>query len=82
MSKAALADMLIDLVRVAEGDESMDGKALYWAICSRSEPVLLARGDRVPSVEGYRAGLVSALSRCRPCQRAGIVSEIEEWDSE
>lgn len=46
-SKAALADALIDLVRGEVGVDE-DGDALLHALEARLEPVLAARGDKLP----------------------------------
>lgn len=46
-SKAALADALIDSARGEVGADE-DGEALLHALEARLEPVLTARGDKLP----------------------------------
>jgi hypothetical protein len=48
MSKAALADLVVDLVRRSEGDEHLDGDALAAAIDRAAHPVFAVRGDKPP----------------------------------
>lgn len=45
MSKAALADLVIDLVRRGVGDE-VDGRLLFEAIAEAAEPILRVREDK------------------------------------
>lgn len=45
ISKAALFDLVVDLVRRSEGDESLDGEALAKAIAVEFEPVRAIRRD-------------------------------------
>lgn len=49
LSKAALADLVLDLVRRGEGDESLDGPEMVRALRKAARPVLRARGDRLAS---------------------------------
>jgi hypothetical protein len=48
MSKNALADFVVELVREVEGDMGLDGLALVDAVRRRFEHVARLRGDRVP----------------------------------
>lgn len=47
-SKAALGDLVIDLLRRLDGDESLDGDALAAAYVEAMKPIALARGDAPP----------------------------------
>lgn len=46
LSKAALFDLVVDLVRQQRGEEHLDGPALIEALVERYEPIRVARGDR------------------------------------
>ncbi len=48
VSKNGLADLVIDLVRLIETDEDLDGPELLKALEAAWEPVRIARGDRKP----------------------------------
>lgn len=45
-SKAALIDLVVDLLRRNAGDESLDGHPLIDAFVEAMEPVAVARGDK------------------------------------
>lgn len=45
VSKAWLADLVIDLVRRNAGDEMLDGLGLVGAIISEAQPITEVRGD-------------------------------------
>ncbi len=45
LSKAALFDLVVVLLRRCEDDEDLDGYALYEALREAAEPVLRMRGD-------------------------------------
>ena len=47
MSKMALADLVVDLIR-AQGGEALDGEDLAAAVRQSFFPIALIRGDRVP----------------------------------
>lgn len=55
-SKAALADLVIDLVRRG-GGEALDGRTLAVAIAEAAAPVMLARGDTSPNPDAYAVEL-------------------------
>lgn len=55
LSKAALADVVVDLIRRMEG-ESTDGRLLAEAFIAAAEPTLTARGDRIPQVDLFWTG--------------------------
>jgi hypothetical protein len=48
LSKAALGDLVVDLLRRCEGAEDLDGAALVSVLAEAVEPVLLVRGDKTP----------------------------------
>lgn len=45
LSKPALADAVIDLVRRNQGDENLDGMDLVTAIAAEIDPVMVARDE-------------------------------------
>lgn len=49
-SKAALADLVIDLLRQQHGDENLDGPALASAFVEAYRPIASARSERAPKV--------------------------------
>lgn len=55
-SKAALADLVVDLVRRNAGDEDLDGAALVAAITAEAEPVMILRGDKMPKAHPNTIG--------------------------
>lgn len=61
LSKAALMDIVIDLVRRNAGDETLDGVDLARAILAEGGPVLAIRGDKLP--------VVVAVPRCERCAK-------------
>jgi hypothetical protein len=65
LSKAALGDLVIDLLRRCEGDETLDGTDLAAALRDAVDPVLRARERDRPSVV-----VVSETKRCHVCKRA------------
>lgn len=70
MSKAALADLVIDFARAAHGSD-MDGDDLGNAIASAAEPVAMARGDKHVS---YRAHVDRMELR-----KAKYADELSRW---
>jgi hypothetical protein len=77
LSKAALADLVVDLIRRAEG-ETIDGRTLAEAVVAAAEPVCLARGDRVPSSHVFWESMRPEFA----CQHADRVSALrEEWSN-
>ena len=54
LSKFALADLVVDLIRRCEGDETLDGEPLAKAIVEAFEPIASRRGDRVPNVASIK----------------------------
>ena len=48
VSKSALLDMVVDMLRQQAGNEELNGSDLVVAFCDRFEPVALLRGDRMP----------------------------------
>lgn len=66
LSKAALMDIVIDLVRRNAGDETLDGADLARAIVSEGEPVLRIRGDKTPEVVAINRCVKCLTSRVRP----------------
>lgn len=55
-SKAALADLVVDLVRRNAGNEDLDGAELVAAIVAEAEPVMVARGDKMPTAHAATLG--------------------------
>ena len=55
-SKAALADIVVDLVRRNAGSEDLDGAELVAAITADAEPVMIARGDKMPKAHPNTIG--------------------------
>lgn len=49
-SKAALVDLVADLLRRNAGNEELDGEALAAAFVEAMEPVAMLRGDPAPKV--------------------------------
>lgn len=49
LSKAALADLVVDLLRRSEG-EDLDGEPLAKAFVEAYGPIAVARGERPPTV--------------------------------
>lgn len=49
LSKAALADIVVDLIRQQEGDELLDGQRLAIAVAQAAEPICNVRKDRLIS---------------------------------
>lgn len=64
VSKAALADFVVDLLRVEGcGGEACDGMELARLFCERFGPVAAARGDRVPNPDKVAADVAAARER-------------------
>jgi hypothetical protein len=53
LSKAALADVVIDLLRQAAGDDRLDGRRLAEAFLGAAEPTLRHRRDRIPALDTF-----------------------------
>jgi hypothetical protein len=53
LSKFALADLVVDLLRASHG-EDLDGEALAAAVIEAFGPVAQARGDRVPKLDAIK----------------------------
>ena len=66
LSKAALMDIVIDLVRRNAGDEMLDGVDLAQAIVTEGTPVLIARGDEPP--------FVTLIPRCAKCSKKACMT--------
>jgi hypothetical protein len=49
ISKSALVDVVVALVRSQHPGESFDDAALWRALCATCDPVLIMRGDKIPS---------------------------------
>lgn len=82
ISKAALADLAVDLVRISEGDEALDGPELQAVLARAAEPVLLLRGHRVPAMRSY-TGALRRDARHYPSGhplRARLLAEAERWE--
>ena len=54
VSKAALVDLVADLLRGNEGDERLDGDALALAFAERHEPIAIARDDKPVNLAALR----------------------------
>ena len=67
LSKFALADLVVDLLRRNAGDEHLDGEPLAQALVEAFEPVAAVRGDRVPNLKKIAADVA------RRRAEAGIV---------
>ncbi len=67
VSKAALIDLVVDLLRRNAGDETLSGDDLAAAFTEAFEPVAVVRGDKVPTLAGVRA------------QRAKIEAKLARW---
>jgi len=63
MSKSALFDLVVDLVRRNVGDERLDGAALVDAIIEEFEPVRHARRDPIPRAPGGTLSAEAARRR-------------------
>lgn len=50
VSKAALVDLVADLLRRNAGDEELNGEALAAAFVEAHEPIALLRGDKAPTI--------------------------------
>lgn len=50
VSKNALADLVIDLLRQHAGNENLDGEELAQAFVEAFAPIAIARGDRPAKV--------------------------------
>lgn len=48
VSKNALADLVIDLIRLQHGKEDLDGEALIQAFLKAMGPIARVRKDRAP----------------------------------
>lgn len=80
LSKAALADIFVDLVQQNLGDDEADGEKLLAALYDAAEPVMLARNDKLPRKDSwerarckYAASLQASvldLPRATPEERA------------
>jgi hypothetical protein len=57
VSKAGLADLVVDLLRRAAGDKSLDGDALVKAFLAAYKPIAAARGEKPPKVVTQRVFL-------------------------
>lgn len=66
LSKAALMDIVIDLVRRNAGDETLDGVELARAIIEEGSAVLAIRGDKLPNVVAVPRCVRCSISRVRP----------------
>lgn len=63
VSKAFLADLVIDLIRRNEGNEDLDGGDLLQAIIEDAEPITTARGDRLPPADFWERAMVKYARR-------------------
>ena len=54
VSKSALIDLVADLLRRIEGDESLDGDELAIAFFDAYEPIGIMRGDRRRTIDQAR----------------------------
>lgn len=64
VSKAALADLVVDLLRKSEGDEVLDDVELLAAIQRALEPVALARGEpKTADVPAFFARLARSAEK-------------------
>lgn len=72
MSKVAALDLIVDLVRRIEGNETLDGADLIRAVERAYEPVAIVRGDKrtIPAMHKWAdkpTCLHGRLTRCRAC---------------
>lgn len=63
VSKAFLADLVIDLIRRNEGNEDLDGADLLTAIIADAEPITVARNDRLPPADFWEREMVKYARR-------------------
>lgn len=54
MSKAALADLVVDMLRAENGDERLDGEPLARAFVLRMKPIAAFREDPEPKMATTR----------------------------
>lgn len=63
MSKSALFDLVVDLVRRSAGDDRLDGPELVDAVIEEFEPVRHVRRDPVPRAPGGKLSADAARRR-------------------
>lgn len=63
VSKAFLADLVIDLIRRNEGSEDLDGADLLRAIVEDAEPIAVARQDRLPAPDYWEQEMLKQARR-------------------
>lgn len=86
LSKAALADIFIDMTQRNLGDENADGETLLAAMVEEAEPVMRVRGDKLPPTDQWqkdrckrvaslRAGVLD-IPRATPEERAAARANV------
>lgn len=65
LSKACLADLVVDLLRQSEGDEHLDGSDFIKALIKAHNPIAFRRGEKTlkawkPSKQSARAAALNA----------------------
>lgn len=73
VSKAFLADLVIDFARRNAGDEDLDGLALLHKVVEEAEPVAVARGDKLPRPDAWEHAVL------RRYAREGSNTSTEHW---
>lgn len=62
ISKAALADLVVDLVRAAHGEETADYQMLAL-LSDAIGPVAAARGDKIPTAPAFFRALAARVDK-------------------
>ena len=78
LSKNALGDLVVDLIRLQEGDEHLDGRPLRDAIERAIDPVLRLRGDRIPTRWGVAVERRARNTRDDTYQEQ-VRRAVEQW---
>jgi hypothetical protein len=86
VSKAALADLVIDLARRNYGeDDQLDGVELLKQVRSDAEAVFRAREDRLPETHEWETSTArwmkrfSATDRARSSSVQGACEQLDRW---
>lgn len=65
LSKACLADIVVDLLRQSEGDERLDGEDFIKALIKAHGPIATARDEKPLKAWKSRASRAAALNECQ-----------------
>jgi len=82
LSKKALGDLVIDLVRIGEGDETLDGAELCRRLHAAAEPVMLARDDKLPPADDWEQAMEKTArvdGRGHPDWAAKVRACVTSW---